>query len=189
MELGRKHRGARLICRTAHIPIIKGVVHLLVEDPEGTVERLYLLNFKPELCGCQEVDILKLLPVGQILLIKEPGYRLGRDLYPVIYCENPSNVVLLQPDDPALDRTPWAHYSVRKQNEPKSPSPVPTISEVALPPSCGHILPSFLGLSALYELCREHVADGNFSGALELLMTKLWLLLPAILFLSLWFFT
>ena len=99
MRLDRTHVGKALICRTVALPLPWSSVQLVVEDSDGDLIRLSLYNCST-VRDAARLD--KLLPEGSVLLIKHPYYMIAVDGMPMVRCDNPANVMVLQCDDRCL---------------------------------------------------------------------------------------
>ncbi|RUS32747.1 hypothetical protein BC938DRAFT_474439 [Jimgerdemannia flammicorona] len=120
LSLDEVHRGHVLVCRTIDKPFKIVSVMVEVEDPivighgwstPPAVEtgRLALYNFANS--SGPRSDMSYLIPVGTVLLIKEPYYKLASDGIPTVRCDNPTNVVMVPNDGedyPILAGLRWA---------------------------------------------------------------------------------
>jgi hypothetical protein len=72
-----------------------------VEDSKGNVVFINLYNY-PSLRDATLEDLDSLFPLGTILLIREPSYRMNVQgmYYPYIHVDSPSDVIIIDPDDP-----------------------------------------------------------------------------------------
>ena len=78
-----------------------------IEDPDGNPARLSIYNF-PTLFDATLDDTEALFPIGTILLIREPTYKMsvsGNSAF--IRVDSPSDIVFLSKDDPLLVGIAW----------------------------------------------------------------------------------
>ena len=81
-----------------------------VEDVEGNVARLSFYNY-PTLFYAKQGDLDALLPLGTILLIREPTYKMSLSAPTAfIRVDSPSDVVFLEKDDPVLRDIQWKYH-------------------------------------------------------------------------------
>jgi hypothetical protein len=93
-------------------------VSCLVEDPTGRAEFFSIYNLPlPDIGTGPDLDAL--LPLGQILAIREPTFKPNSDgRGQLLRADSPSDVVFLQPNDPLLRGINWTY------NSPATPSPL-----------------------------------------------------------------
>ncbi|RUS32746.1 hypothetical protein BC938DRAFT_474438 [Jimgerdemannia flammicorona] len=120
LTIGKVHRGHVLVCRTINKPIKIVSIMMAVEDPiiisnegdtppEVETGRVALYNFV-NTSGPQS-DMSNLIPVGTVLLIKEPYYKMAHDGMPMVRCDNPTEVIMVPnngEDYPILAGLRWA---------------------------------------------------------------------------------
>ncbi|RUP51644.1 hypothetical protein BC936DRAFT_146778 [Jimgerdemannia flammicorona] len=102
LRLGEVHLGQVLVCRTIVKPFKAVSVMVVAEDPivvgdsaptvVGT-GRLALYNFV-DFSGSHS-DMSRWLPVGTILFIKEPYYKMANDGLPMVRCDDPAGVIVV----------------------------------------------------------------------------------------------
>lgn len=101
MQLPMVHEGRYLACRSVAIAIVEVGTSICIEDVNDDVEGLTLYNFQLDLYN----DTW--LPVGTIMLIKEPHLIYGPRPTNVMICVNsPSDVVFVDETDEELLK--WA---------------------------------------------------------------------------------
>lgn len=82
-------------------------ITLGIEDRYGTPARLSIYNY-PTLFDSSLNDLDAIFPLGAILLIREPTYKMDSDgKAAIIHVISPSDVYILQPDDPLLAGVNW----------------------------------------------------------------------------------
>lgn len=106
LELEKHHTGSYILLRTIARPVVMAGANLVVEDIEGTAERFSLYNYLPPNVKSVE-DASRIIPVGTILALKSPFFKVAADGGTVIRCENPSNVSVLPKNHSFLIDTPW----------------------------------------------------------------------------------
>ena len=78
-----------------------------VEDPQGNPARLSIYNY-PTLFDATTDDLDALFPLGSVLLIREPTYKLALTTKTAtMRVDSPSDVIFLDKDDPILNEVQW----------------------------------------------------------------------------------
>lgn len=108
MMLNKVHHGRYFICRAISQTVRLVAVQVAVEDIDGNVAELAFYNCF-ETSGLDHDDIFSLIPVNQIIIIKEPWFKLGTTGgRPTVRVDTPSDVMFLSPNDPLLQSCPDA---------------------------------------------------------------------------------
>ncbi|KAF5369362.1 hypothetical protein D9758_002497 [Tetrapyrgos nigripes] len=108
MFLHKVHKGQYLLCR-----IVAPFVRLLasqtvVEDPSGAVVDLSIYNFPATGPGTLHKKIDSLFPVGTIMAIREPMFKLGtQGGNPFIRVDSISDIVILDEHDSICSNVNW----------------------------------------------------------------------------------
>lgn len=106
MMLHKVHQGKYLICRAIFPAIRLVAIQVAVEDKDGNVADLACYHCF-ETSGLGRDDIRSLIPVGQVILIKEPWFRIGATGgTPTVRVDTPSDIMFLSPNDPLLQNFP-----------------------------------------------------------------------------------
>ena len=87
------------------------------EDISGSVARLSISHY-PNLRDASLDCLDSLFPLGTVILIREPNYRMNSGIYAMIMIHSPSDIVALETDDPILKGVRWRF----PLSVPKSPS-------------------------------------------------------------------
>jgi tetratricopeptide (TPR) repeat protein/ferredoxin len=98
------HEGCAFIVRTVVDPVAMIGLALIAKDFRNDIVRVALYDFTP----IRNPDKLRQkFPIGTLLLIKHPFYKVAGDGKPIIRCDNPKNVIVLQSYDTILQGSPW----------------------------------------------------------------------------------
>ena len=108
------HRGKYVLLKTLAEALKDAGVRTVVEDPEGNVDMFsvynYALNKHPS-------DVL---PIGVIIALKEPYYKITVSGGAVLRCDHPQNIVYLSTDDPLVSQIAWKSDVPSSTTETKS---------------------------------------------------------------------
>lgn len=91
--LETNHRGSYVLLRTIGPPSKSGAVMNAVEDEHGGCDLIQLYNMD------EARDPRKILPEGQVLIVKEPFYKLNMTKGTSIRVDHVSDVIFLSPGD------------------------------------------------------------------------------------------
>ncbi|CAG8533245.1 6404_t:CDS:1 [Ambispora gerdemannii] len=113
LEVGKVHTGKFVLCRVITKCVKLTALTTVIEDPEGDVERLSAYNYIPvnkipnaKILSVDQASLF--LPIGTILAIQNPYYKVGsQDGATMIRSDNPSEIVILKPDDKLLTQVGW----------------------------------------------------------------------------------
>jgi tetratricopeptide (TPR) repeat protein len=113
LELDKVHSGKFLLCRVIRKCIKMTALATVVEDPEGDVERLSLYNWVqqsaiPAKDRGKTFTTSKFLPIGTILVIKNPYYKVAADYDNTLRSDNPSDVIVLDSNHKLLSDIKWS---------------------------------------------------------------------------------
>uniref|UniRef100_A0A914Z667 SET domain-containing protein n=1 Tax=Panagrolaimus superbus TaxID=310955 RepID=A0A914Z667_9BILA len=125
MKVPMIHEGKYLVCQVKGKPYsVIGLatpspyfgVHTLIEDLNGDIEELAMYNFR------HKVDDVNWLPLGTILIIKEPWLRYGSQSKTAsLRVDSPSDVIFVDPiDNEVLEKigaTKWHDSKLSKNAE------------------------------------------------------------------------
>jgi tetratricopeptide (TPR) repeat protein len=105
MRLDCVHQDQRFLCRTARPAYAIVAAHARSEDLNGEILNVAMYNWQSRFRDSPE----SWLPVGTIILIKDPWYKLGAiDGRPTVRVESMSTVTFVKPSDEAiLKGTRW----------------------------------------------------------------------------------
>ncbi|THH05390.1 hypothetical protein EW145_g4834 [Phellinidium pouzarii] len=117
--------GYFFLCRIISITTRLIAVSVAVEDPHGDVTKLAIYNYPCTLdASPEETD--ELFPIGTILAIREPTYKLAAgDGVPMIRVDSPSDIVFISAKSRFLQGVRWATGDV-VQSAPSRPTSVET---------------------------------------------------------------
>ncbi|CAG8476297.1 7751_t:CDS:1 [Ambispora leptoticha] len=107
----RVHTDKFLLCRVITRSVFYNSLTTIIEDPEGNAEKLSLYNWVPlhkiPANGLSIKQASKILPIGMILAIRDPYYKIGLDGLPFIRSDNPSEIKIVRPNDKLLSKIKW----------------------------------------------------------------------------------
>ncbi|CAJ0894566.1 5165_t:CDS:2 [Entrophospora sp. SA101] len=112
LQLDHVHHGKFLLCRVMAKCGKKVSLMTLVEDPEGDAVKLALYNWIKQSDipvkyrrGYVPVDeVSKLLPIGTVIIIKNPYYKTTADFTTTLRSDNPSDIVIIDRNNNNLFR-------------------------------------------------------------------------------------
>ncbi|BGP18672.1 hypothetical protein JCM10213_002916 [Rhodosporidiobolus nylandii] len=118
MQIPKTHKGRYLLCRIISLPMSMLGTTFIVEDPTGRAE--WFSTYHYPLHGIKTgPDLDALFPLGQILAIKEPTFKPNQDgRGHLVRSDSPSDLVLLQPDDPLVKGIRWTFPSAARPLQP-----------------------------------------------------------------------
>ena len=93
LTLETYHRGRVLIVKTFCKPLCMNAIQNAIEDEFGDVERLSVYNLLPTVAPSD------ILPLGAIIAVKEPYYKLTADRGLMVRVDHPSDLVSLKSDN------------------------------------------------------------------------------------------
>src|SRR5207248_9157266 len=100
--------GRFLLCRVIEKCMKFMALTTIVEDPEGDVERLALYNWAPQSSELMSIDkASSYLPVGTILAVKNPYYKIAGDGLTIIRSDNPAEIEVINRDSELLRDIKW----------------------------------------------------------------------------------
>ncbi|GBB90130.1 hypothetical protein RclHR1_00170034 [Rhizophagus clarus] len=118
MQIDNVHTGRFLLCRVIDKCFKLTALSTIVEDPEGDVERLSLYNWVPQSAtslGFTSVDqVSRYLPVGTILIVKNPFYKIASDSFPMIRSDDPSEIVMILHNSELLKDIRWSSDQIQE---------------------------------------------------------------------------
>ncbi|BGP18688.1 hypothetical protein JCM10213_006909 [Rhodosporidiobolus nylandii] len=119
MYVSQAHRGRYLPCRIISVPTDNLSISIIAEDPTGRAEFIGIYHYP--LHGVKTgPDLDALFPLGQILVIKEPTFKMNQsNTGALIRVDTPTDILFLPPSHPLLDGVSW---STPSPAEPLSPS-------------------------------------------------------------------
>lgn len=104
MMVPKIHTGSYLLCRTVSVAFTVIGISTIIEDVNGDVEELVLYNLQSNLHD----DPNNIVPIGSILLIKEPYLTFTcESMNAVIRCDSPSDVLFIDESDEILNDLSW----------------------------------------------------------------------------------
>jgi tetratricopeptide (TPR) repeat protein len=113
MMVPKVHFGRYLLCRTVTAPACLNAIYVVIQDENGDVEDLSLYNMTSNL----KANLNEILPIGTILLIKEPYMKYGSaDVTSIIRCDSPSDVIFLDESSELLRGSKWFKKCEGKEN-------------------------------------------------------------------------
>ncbi|GAA5842524.1 hypothetical protein JCM5353_004074 [Sporobolomyces roseus] len=123
MRVTQTHKGRYLVGRIVSQPWGAASIRFALEDTTGRAE-ICEIRYFPLKNIVTGPDLDRILPLGTILFIREPTFRVelsfsGPSL-PLISVNSPTDVVFLRPDHPRLETISWSSPSPT----PSSPRPV-----------------------------------------------------------------
>jgi hypothetical protein len=101
------HDDKRLIVRTITPPYRGAGAVTIVEDETGHADKLAIYNYS-------DAFIIASIPEGSVVVIKEPYYRYSGEGDYMICVDHPSDIILLEPDDPQIP-------AALRSTEPRQP--------------------------------------------------------------------
>ncbi|TCD69091.1 hypothetical protein EIP91_008733 [Steccherinum ochraceum] len=103
-----RQEGAYLLCRIISLTSHTVSVDMIVEDPFGIACMLAVYRY-PTTLDCTEEQADAIFPIGTILAVREPCYRLPPSgKVPYVRVDAPSDIVFLGPDSALLNDVSWA---------------------------------------------------------------------------------
>lgn len=90
-----RHDGKRLVVKAITPPYKGSGIVTIVEDEHGNADKLGIYNQS-------DASILAKVPEGSLLAIKEPCYKYSGENDYMISVDHPSDIMLLEPDDPIV---------------------------------------------------------------------------------------
>ncbi|ORY89005.1 hypothetical protein BCR35DRAFT_350517 [Leucosporidium creatinivorum] len=107
MEVLKTHKGQYLVCRIISLAILKLGITFIVEDQLGRAELLSIYNHPfGDVSTQKELDVL--LPVGTVLIVKEPTYkRSALASNCLIRVDSPTDVLFPHSSDPLAQDLKW----------------------------------------------------------------------------------
>jgi tetratricopeptide (TPR) repeat protein len=104
MMVPKVHLGRYLLCRTVTAPACLVAISVVIQDENDDVEDLSLYNMTSNL----KPNLNEILPIGTILLIKEPYMKYGSvGNQATLRCDSPSDVIFLDESSELLRGTEW----------------------------------------------------------------------------------
>ncbi|GAA5893992.1 hypothetical protein JCM6882_007953 [Rhodosporidiobolus microsporus] len=107
MYVTQQHKDRYLLCRIVSLPILEVSVSFMVEDPSGRTE--YFSVYRFPLHGVETgPDLDALFPLGQVLAVKEPLFKMNQNgINAIIRVDSPTDLVFVHPNDPLLRTICW----------------------------------------------------------------------------------
>ncbi|CAF4639536.1 unnamed protein product, partial [Rotaria sp. Silwood2] len=95
------HRGKYVVFKTLMESDKAVGIRTVIEDPEGNVDLFSLYNY------ALDKHYLDILPVGIIIALKEPYYKVTAGGGTMLRCDHPQNVIYLDADDALVRQLTW----------------------------------------------------------------------------------
>ncbi|KAK6523544.1 hypothetical protein TWF281_001525 [Arthrobotrys megalospora] len=104
-----RHAGTKIFVKTVCLPKRLSTVSVIIEDENGVPAQLQIFNLG------KKVDLDELLPVGQILCIKEPLFKFSTTSWPSLRVDHMGDLVFLEDDEgvPAV----WKVEGIKRSAE------------------------------------------------------------------------
>ncbi|RIA97019.1 hypothetical protein C1645_814683 [Glomus cerebriforme] len=119
MQIDNVHTGHFLLCRVIEKCYKLTALSTVIEDPEGDVERLSLYNWVPQSVTTSRLmsvdQVSKYLPIGTILVVKNPYYKTAADALPMIRSDDPSEIVIINHEIELLKDIKWSTKQLQIQ--------------------------------------------------------------------------
>jgi len=116
LKLDQVHEGYFLLCRLIAGSYQLQSVNTIVEDPEGDVERLCLYNWSDaEISPVQNLANRRCIPIGTVLLIRNPFYTIASDGYALLIVRSAFDLAIVENYHPGADGIKWKYRSIPRQ--------------------------------------------------------------------------
>ncbi|CAG8464009.1 8454_t:CDS:2 [Ambispora gerdemannii] len=113
LEINTFHENKFLLCRVITKCAKSTALSTVIEDPEGDAERISLYNWFPKttipISGLTlTVDqVSQLLPIGTIIAVQNPYYKIGEDGFSLIRTDYPDQINIVNSTDSLLNGIKW----------------------------------------------------------------------------------
>ncbi|CAG8575219.1 9439_t:CDS:1 [Ambispora leptoticha] len=111
LQINKVHTGKFLLCRVITKCAKSTALAMVIEDLEGEAERLALHNYIPvnkiPPGGLSVEQASRFLPIGTILAIQNPYYKISQDGQTSLRSDNPNEIVIIKSNDKLLTQFRW----------------------------------------------------------------------------------
>ncbi|CAG8548771.1 9289_t:CDS:1 [Ambispora leptoticha] len=111
LEINTFHENRFLLCRVITKCAKSVALSTVIEDPEGDAERISMYNWLPKntipASGLSVDQVSKLLPIGTIIAVQNPYYKIGEDGFSLIRSDYPDQITIVNPNDSLLSEIEW----------------------------------------------------------------------------------